>query len=206
MLLLTEVGVGHLGPPLLGPNNSGFNKPGIISGPRSEPVLRLIDSPGAVHEKAHSEGSSVSPEDIMEEDPMMSNSEKSKARKEKASEQGIETLNASQNIEHGKAIERVNELTVKERLVTDSNQNLGARKYKKKLGGASRRDVGKGHITNKGWAQNKRKFEKGLVEVEIKDVSTQSPNKKQKVDDQGGVSCVAEKVEVASQKWAHSTR
>ncbi|KAG5550632.1 hypothetical protein RHGRI_015544 [Rhododendron griersonianum] len=183
---ITEGTVGHLGPPLLGPNNFGFNKPGIMSGPRSEPVLRLIDSPGAVHEKAHSEGSFVSPEDIMEEDPMMCNSEKSKARKEKASEQGIETLNASQNIEHGKAIERVNELTVKERLVTDSNQNLGARKYKKKLGGASRRDVGKGHITNKGGAQNKRKFEKGLVEVEIKDVSTQSPNKKQKVDDQGG--------------------
>lgn len=96
-----------------------------MSGPRSEPVLSLIESPGAVHEKAHSEGSSVSPEDIMEEDPMMSNSEKSKARKEKASEQGIETLYASQNIEHGEEVERVKVLTVKGRLVTDSNQNWG---------------------------------------------------------------------------------
>lgn len=83
---------------------------------------------------------------------------------------------------------------------------MGALKYKKKLGGASHRDVGKGHINNTGGAQNKRKFEKGLAEVEITDVSTQSPNKKQKVDDQGGVSCDAEKVEVASQKWPHGTR
>ncbi|KAI8569749.1 hypothetical protein RHMOL_Rhmol02G0301300 [Rhododendron molle] len=110
-----------------------------MSGPRSEPVLRLIESPGAVHEKAHSEGSFVSPEDIMEEDPIMRNSDISKARKEKAPEQGIVTLYASQNIEHGEAIERVNQLTGKGRLVTDSIQNLGARKYKKKLGGASRR-------------------------------------------------------------------
>ncbi|KAF7143851.1 hypothetical protein RHSIM_Rhsim05G0174100 [Rhododendron simsii] len=171
---VAEVGVGHLGPPLLGPTNSGYIKPGII------------------------------PEDIMEEDPTMNNSGKSKAKKEIASEQGKETLTTSQNIEHGKALERVHELIVKERLVTDSTQNLGARRYKKKLGGGSRRGVGKVHTNNAGAAQNKRKFEVGLVEVEIEEVSIQSPNKKQKVTDQGGVNYVAEKVEVASQKWAHS--
>ncbi|KAE9467037.1 hypothetical protein C3L33_01055, partial [Rhododendron williamsianum] len=198
---ITEVGVGHLGPPLLGPNNSGFNKPGIMSGPRSEPVLKLIEVQGEVQEKAHSEGSIISPEDIMEEDAMMGKGGKAQEKHDKESVQIKETLAASQNIERGKEIERVDELFVKGRLVADSKQKLGARGYKKKPREAVRRGVVEVSHNDAGGERKKRKHEVGLVEVEIKEASNQNQTKKQKVGDRSGVNSGAEMVEEASQKW-----
>ncbi|KAG5525263.1 hypothetical protein RHGRI_031816 [Rhododendron griersonianum] len=194
-------GVGHLGLPLVGLNIPGHNKTGIMSGPRSEPVLKLIEAQGEVHEKAHSEGSIISPEDIMEEDAMMGKCGKAQGKNDKESAQVKETLAAGQNIERGKEIERVDELFVKGRLVADSKQKLGARGYKKKSREAVRRGVVEVSHNDAGGERKKRKHEVGLVEVEIKEASNQNQTKKQKVGDRSGVNSGAEMVEEASQKW-----